>query len=197
MCLRFIVVLLTVCSLAACVAPPNAEEQKRLKAWNSVRGVTDKTAVGEERLNLRVEAPFARNRGTLEKSLLLRASGEAMQAGYPRFAIVYLDYSETGPASWFTPDFEEASTRWIGSYEDLLAARDRSDFDGSLNGSFGFKAVDAVVLLLGEDDQPRREAFDSEAIYNTLVDDRIDRHRITATPKLKLPKLPRLIPSKR
>ena len=187
---RFATVLLAAAALTACAASPNPEAERRSKAWASVSDTTDVTVIGQNRLRLRSHTPFASGGDELEKSMLLRAAGEARGRGFDRFAIVYVDYAERGVGSWFGGDLGDSSKRWIGSYEDLLAARDRADLDGSLDRPFGFKSMDVVIVLLAEGEETRRETFETAAIYESLIGDRIVRHRIQPTPRLKAPSLP-------
>lgn len=189
---RLVTVMLAAAILAACASSPNPEAEKRGKAWRMVNNTTDVTMVGSNRIRLRSDTPFVAGGDEMEKAALLRAAGEAQARGYPRFAIVYVDYHQKGMGGWFGPDLGESSQRWIGTYEDLLAARDRADLDGSLDGPFGFKSMDLVVLLLNEDDEPLRESFETTVVFNNLIEDRIDRHNLQPNPRLAKPQMPRL-----
>ena len=186
---RFASVLLVAAALTACVSSPNPEAEKRAKAWRMVNNTTDVTVVGENRLRLISDTPFAAGGDEMEKAMLLRAAGEAIDRDYPRLAIVYVDYHQRGIGGWFGPDLGDSTKRWIGTYEDLLSARDRADLDGSLDSPFGFKSMDVVIRLLAEDEEPTRAAFSTEAIFENLIDDRIDRHNLQANPRVAIPKL--------
>lgn len=186
---KTLTILMAAAVLSACATSPNPEAEKQAKAWRAINAFTDITDVGGNRLRVMANTPFASGGDELEKAALMRAAGEAARRGYPRFAIVYVDYRERGPASWLSPDLGDPTARWIGSYEDLLAARDRADLDGSLDGPFGFKRLEAVVLMLGPDEEPYREAFTTNEVYAALTQDRIERNNIQASRHLKLPSL--------
>ena len=180
-------VFIAALTLSACATPPNAEQIKRAKAWHSVSQTTDVTEVSSQRLRLRSKTPFAAGGDELEKATLLRAAGEVRSRGYERFAIVYVDYNERGLGSLMGPNLGESTKRWIGTYEDLLDARDRADLDGSLDGPFGFKSMDVVIVMLNDDEETRRDAFVAGELYGSLIEDRIERHKFKAYPRLAIP----------
>lgn len=188
----FMSLALAAVGLAGCATSENPEAEQRAKAWESVNLTTDVTEIGAKRLKLTSSTPFSSGGDELEKAALMRAAGEAKERGYPRFAIVYVDYREGGLSRMFGPDLGEASKRWIGSYEDLLQARDRADLDGSLAGPFGFKRMEAVVMMLSEGDEQGRKAFLTDEVLNALTQDRIVRYNIKPSRHLKMPEMPSL-----
>ena len=174
--------VLLVC--AACVSAPDPAEQVRAKAWSQVLSQTDVMRIDAATMKARASRPFLRAGDDMEVALLTRISGEAVRLGAPRFAITFVEYDESG---LFGGGYAFPDEGWIGTYGDLLAARARTDYDGSLTDSFGFKEMVVVVRLLRDDEAADRPAFRAEEVYETLLAARIDERDIR--PRRRLPRI--------
>ena len=169
---------------AACVSAPDPAEQVRARAWSQVLGQTDVTRIDAGTMKARASRPFLRAGDDMEIALLTRVAGEAVRLGAPRFAITFVEYDEAG---LFGGDYAFPDKGWIGTYGDLLAARARSDYDGSLTDDLGFKEMVVVVRLLRDDEAMDRPAFRAEDVYETLLAERIDGRDIR--PRRRLPRI--------
>ena len=172
--------------LTACVSPADPAGQVRARAWNQVLGQTEVTRIDASSLRAEASTPFFRANDDMEIALLTRIAGEAVRLGAPRFAITFVEYDET---SLLGGGYTAPDAGWIGTYADLLEARARADYDGSLGGGIGFEDMTAVVRLLAEDEEAGREAFVSADVYETLLAARIDERDLRPRRKLRLPKL--------
>lgn len=167
-------------SVSGCITTvPNPDDNVRAQAWYQVNNITDLTDLGGNRLRISASTAPGYNIEQLETDLLTRASGEAVRRGAPRFAIVYLDYEDSGVGRLFMGSgYNDGTRSWIGAYEDLLIARTEADPDGSLSRNLNFKQVTAVVRLLADGEVPDRQAFRAEDTYVSLLNDRITRRGI-------------------
>lgn len=163
----------------ACVSVSNPEEAVRAKAWHQVLSTTDATDYGNDRLRIVANTPLTSAPDGLEMALLTRAAGEARDRGADRFAIVFIDYDSASVADLLLPDFDQPARAWIGTYEDLLAAKAQTDLTGGLDGRFGLKSATAVVRLLDAEEEAHRRAFGTEDTYEALITSRIERRGIT------------------
>ena len=177
--------LLGTAALPGCVSPADPAEQVRARAWDQVTDRTEVTRVDSRTLRAKAHTPFLGG-DDLEIALLTRVAGEAVRLGAERFAITFVEYDELslGGADTIAPD-----AGWIGTYADLLEARARADYDGSLGGGLGFESVLVVVRLLGEGEEDGRDAFVSADVYDTLLAQRIDEKDLRPRRTLRLPRI--------
>ena len=178
--------ILPALALAACVSPPDPAGQVRASAWDQVLGQTEVTRISSRTLRAEASTPLFRAGDEMEIALLTRVAGEAVRLGAPRFAITFVEYDEKTllGGGYTAPD-----AGWIGSYSDLLEARARADYDGSLGGGVGFEDMTAVVRLLADGEEPGREAFVSADVYETLLAARIDGKDLRPRRRLRLPRV--------
>lgn len=181
---RLILATLLLCS--ACVTGPDPEGEKRARAWGQIVSDTSAVRIGEDRLRIEASTPFVSNLSTLEYTALARAAGEALKADSPRFALLWVDFDGDPLGSLLVPEVGLAETTWIGTYEDLLEARELGDLTGTVNDRFGYRTVSMVALLLDDElaDQP---TFDAELIYDSMLAERIERKDIKPKRRLNLP----------
>lgn len=181
-----LLLLTAACSLSACVSPADPAGQVRERAWTQIVGQTEITRVSATAMRAEASTPLLRGGDEMEIALLTRIAGEAVRLGSPRFVITFVEYDEKRllGGGYSFPD-----ERWIGSYADLLAARARADYDGSLGGGIGFERMTAVVRLLADGEVSDREAFVSADVYETLLAARIDNKNLKAKRRLRLPRL--------
>lgn len=169
-------------ALSACATGPDPVGEVRARAWDQVRDRTDVTRLGLSTLRVEAQTPLLGSTDDMEAAMLTRAAGEAVALEAPRFAITFVDYEEQslGALRLSTPE-----AGWIGTYEDLLEAR----AEAGVGEGVGLRRVTAVVRLLGADEEADRQAFQSEAVYELLLQDRIDRKDVKPGRRLRLPRL--------
>lgn len=158
---------------------PNPQDDVRAQAWDQISKLTDATDLGGNRLRVKAHAAPGYDIESLETDLLARVAGEALRRGAARFAIVYVEYGDRGVGSLLSPpSYAEGKRAWIGTYEDLVAARTENDLDGSLTRGLRFKEVTVVVRLLAPGEAVERPGFSSKQTYTALIHDRIERRNI-------------------
>ncbi|MEM9421261.1 MAG: hypothetical protein AAF986_01935 [Pseudomonadota bacterium] len=161
------------------------KEHARDKAWSQIQSHSDVTFIGDHSIRLAVSQPLTGNIHNLEKILLGRAAGEALLNEAPYFAITHLNYGNRSLSDLFLiRGSDEAITDWIGSYEDLLAARAEADFTNGLERPLTYKSVVAVVTLLQEEPSKAKKAFDTNKVYESLLADRIEQKHIDKRKRL-------------
>lgn len=175
--------------LSACATGPNPEAEVRGRAWDQVMRATTAVRVGEDRLRVEASTPFVQELSVLDYTALGRIAGEATRAGAPRFALVYVDYEGDPLASLLVPEVGVNEATWIGTYEDLLAARELADLTGSVGGLVGFRKVAMVALLLDEGERTDMPTFDAASIYDSMLTERVERKDIEPKKRLRLPRL--------
>ena len=178
--------LVLAATLTACASPADPAGQVRARAWGQVLDQTEVTRVSSRTLRAQASTPLFRAGDDMEIALLTRVAGEAVRLGAPRFAITFVEYDET---SLLGGGYTAPDAGWIGTYADLLEARARADYDGSLGGGIGFEDMTAVVRLLADGEAPDREAFVSADVYETLLAARIDGQDLRPRRRLRLPKV--------
>lgn len=184
---RLAVVALALC--AACTTGPDPEAERRARAWDQILRDTTAVRIGEDRLRVEASTPLVQELAVLDYTALSRVAGEAVKAGAPRFALVYVDYDGDPIASLLVPQAGLNEATWIATYEDLLAARDLADVTGSVNGLLGRRTVAMVAVLLDEDERADMPAFDAAPLYDSLLTERIERKGIEPKQRLRLPRL--------
>lgn len=173
-------------ALGACATPADPAGQVRARAWGQVLGQTEVARIDSQTLRAQASTPLFRAGDDMEIALLTRVAGEAVRLGAPRFAITFVEYDEV---SLLGGGYTAPDAGWIGSYSDLLEARARADYDGSLGGGVGFEDMTAVVRLLADGEAPDREAFVSADVYETLLAARIDGQDLRPRRRLRLPRI--------
>lgn len=153
-------------ALSACASLPSEDEAAR-----QITRITDVVHLGNDRLRIDIEKPLLMGVEDMEYAALARAASEAMERGAPAFAIVKADYGQR--LAFLSRDMAPLGSVWIGSYEDLLAEREReADQLGRIT------AASFVVKLEPEGGSLLRETFDAEETYSALLDAWIDRNRL-------------------
>lgn len=145
--------------LSACASGPSEAE-----ALRQIGRVTEVTYLGNDRLKLTTEKPFLLGVEGLEYALLARAAEETKARGGVSFAIVRADYHQRG-ALFGDESLMPLGRTWIGSYEDLLAHRERETArPGKITG------VSWIVVMQPADEVPLRRTFSADETYGALVD---------------------------
>ena len=173
--------------VAGCATGPDPVGEVRAKAWDRTLRQTRAVALGSDRLRVEVSTPLVGDLSAMEFAALARASGEATAAGADRFAIVYLDYDESSLPSFLAPQIRMPSEEWIGSYEDLLRARDRADIGGALDERYGYRTMVMIVRLLDAGEAANEPAFDADETYDAMLRERVEREDIRPRRRLALP----------
>lgn len=174
-------------TLSACVTGSDPEAEKAARAWDQVLRDTRAVPIGRDRLRIEASTPFVQELSVLDYTALGRAAGEAIRAGADRFAITYVDYDGDPLASFLVPEVGLGETGWIGTYEDLLAARDMGDLTSSVGDLVGYRKVAMVVVLLDEGERTDLPAFEAGPLYESMLHERIDRKNIKPKRRLSLP----------
>lgn len=178
---RLAIALFGLALVAGCSNGPDPQAEMRAKAWSQIEADTDVVAIGDARMSVSTRAGLGNAGELLEINMLTRAAAEALRQGYPRFAIVHVDYDEANLTSLLAPSFGEPTTSWIGTYEALLAARAAGDPDNTLDSRLGRRKVTAVVRFLREDEALDRDSFSADETYRRLIVERIRRYNIRPT----------------
>lgn len=164
--LTSILAALLLLSACATTSPPPDEV-----AWEQIEGVTKATYLGNDRIKLDVQKPLFLGTEGMEFALLARAAGEAKARGAETFAIVRADYRQR--LGFLSAELTPLRTQWIGTYEDLVLARER-DTEG-----FGrITGISMIVLMAPQDDVMLRQSFDADETYGALVDAWIERQQL-------------------
>ena len=145
--------------VAACSTRPPEDN-----ALRQILRVTDAIYIGNDRMKLTTHKPFLLGPEGLETALLARAAYEANERGARSFAIVRADYHQR-LALFGESDLLPLGRTWIGTYEDLLAHREReTERSGKVT------SISWIVVMQPADEQPLRRTFDSEETYHALLD---------------------------
>ena len=145
----------------------------RERAWAKVIDQTEVRLIGDDRVRINVFSPFVMAPEDMEYLLLARAAGEATRAGYPRFAIVYLNYEGgTGLSALLLPEISMAGDDWIGAYEELIVERENQRLVGDIS-RFGSKRLEAVVRFMPAEDMRRRETFAATETYLNMLNEKL------------------------
>ena len=143
----------------------------REQAWARIIKFTKFRQMGDDRARIDVTSPFIMEIEEMEYILLGRAAGEAARAGYKSFSIVYLNYEGgRGLGSLLVPEINLTTNDWIGSYEELVIARENQRLTGNYS-KIGGKNIEAVVLFLPEEDRRRRETFPATDVYLAMMNE--------------------------
>lgn len=182
------VALLACLALAACATGPDPEREVLDRAWGGIVREADAVPLGEGRVRVTVASPFVANLDAMEYAALARAAGAARQAGAPRFAIVHLDYEAGGPLrGLLAPGVDLPGPDWVGTFEDLQAARAWQDITGAVDGRYGLRTITMIVRLLDEGEAPGRPAFATGETLDAMLAERIARRGIAPRRRLALP----------
>ncbi|MGV6801199.1 MAG: hypothetical protein ACWA5L_04685 [bacterium] len=149
-------------------------ENLRNKAWRKVVKLSRVQPVTTSTMRIEVNGPIVMSPSEMEYVLLARASGEALKRGYQEFAFTHLDYQGgEGLTSMLLPDVSFSERQWIGSYEDMLIARDNQNILGEM-GRYGKKSITAVVVFRKTGEEKRRRTFPAEATYGNMLNSRLN-----------------------
>lgn len=143
------------------------------RAWTRIVKRTDVRLIGDDRIRIDVKSPYVMSVEDMEFILLGRAAGEAYRAGYPNFSIVYARYKGgEGLGGLLMPQFNYATSDWIGSYEGLVRERENQRLTGNYN-KVGAKKIEAVVRFIGTDSRRRRNSFTADELYLNMLNERL------------------------
>lgn len=149
-------------------------EVLRNRAWRQIIRHSDTQPITDDTMRVDVTGSFTTDPKKLDYVLLARASGEALKRGYPEFAITHIEYSGgQGLTSMLVPNVSFAERTWIGTYSDLLIAKDNQNVLGEM-GKYGFKSVEAVVVFRQAGEERRRETFPAAQTYINMLNSRLD-----------------------
>lgn len=174
-------------TLSACVSSADPQAQVQNRAWARIARNADAVPLGDGRLRIDASTAFAQDLAVLEYTALARAAGEVSASGADRFAVVYVDYGTSGLSGLISPTVTLPGDGWIGTYEDLMAARDWSTIGGGIGDRYGFRTLTMVVRILEEDEAVGRPAFGADAVYRAMLAERIAREDIAPRRRLAWP----------
>lgn len=151
-----------------------SNEVLRDRAWRKVTRITRVQPVTPTTIRVDVNGPIVMSPENLEYILLARAAGETLKRGYSEFAFTHIEYEGgEGLSNLLVPSVSFTERQWIGTYEDLLIARDNQNILGDM-GRFGKKSITAVVVLRKPGEEKRRRTFPAEATYINMLNSRLN-----------------------
>lgn len=148
--------------------PRSQQEQ----TWEEIAAHTELVRIGADRLSIEARGGPATGAGTVDLRLLVRASAQTLHEGYTHFAIVHVrDRNLPIAGRLFGSSVYGSETVWIGNYESYVASRYERDYAAAPRAWIR-PGVEAVILMLNEEDRRSRRAFDARAVYDSLIVER-------------------------
>lgn len=151
----------------ACATAPAPEDV----AWEQVTRVSDAAYLGNDRIKVEIKKPLLLGVEGMEYALLTRAAAVALERDAPSFAIVKATYHQR--LDVLSPELVSIRRPWIGSYEDLVAERERQTADFG-----GVTGLEAIILLAPTEKPMLRETFDARDTFDALTNVWIDQYNI-------------------